>query len=359
MYASVNSKFWKGKKVFITGHTGFKGSWLSLWLQKMEVDIKGFALAPSAKPSLFEEGDVGRGMNSEIGNICDRHAILASIIDFNPDILIHMAAQSLVQSSFRDPVTTYATNVMGTVHVLEAVRHCSNLKAAINVTSDKCYKNKEWEWGYREKDPMGGDDPYSSSKGCAELITSAYRNSFFSNSNSTAIASVRSGNVIGGGDWGEGRLIPDILRSFEHDRPITLRNPEATRPWQHVLEPLSGYLVLAERLYCDGQDFAQGWNFGPFEGEAISVKQVVECMGNIWNKKIICKRDNSQCPREANNLALSISKAIKKLNWQPVWNLQTTLESITSWHQKWLDRCNTKEQCLFQINAYHDAMLKR
>jgi len=259
----VDPSFWKGKKVYLTGHTGFKGSWLSLWLQSMGAVVKGYSLEPNTKPNLFTEANVEENMNSEFGDIRDLNQISKSMLDFNPDILIHMAAQPLVRLSYQEPVDTYTTNVIGTVNVLEAARGCPNLKAIVSVTTDKCYENNEWDWGYRENEPMGGHDPYSSSKGCAELVTSAYRRSFFNAENSASLASARAGNVIGGGDWADDRLIPDILKAFEKSKPVVIRNPISTRPWQHVLEPLSGYLVLAQELFENGKEYAEGWNFGP------------------------------------------------------------------------------------------------
>ncbi|PIX78933.1 MAG: CDP-glucose 4,6-dehydratase, partial [Piscirickettsiaceae bacterium CG_4_10_14_3_um_filter_44_349] len=244
----VNPNFWQEKKVFLTGHTGFKGSWLSLWLAEMGATVKGYALTPPTNPSLFEEAKVAEKIDSEIGDIRDFETLKASVVSFSPDILIHMAAQPLVRLSYKEPLETYDTNVMGTAKVLEAARSCENLKAIVSVTTDKCYENKEWVWGYREDEPMGGYDPYSSSKGCAELVTSAYRRSFMLEKG-IGLASARAGNVIGGGDWAEDRLIPDILRAFEKDQTVIVRNPASTRPWQHVLEPLSGYLVLAQALY--------------------------------------------------------------------------------------------------------------
>ena len=259
----VDSSFWKGKKVFLTGHTGFKGSWLSLWLQDMGALVKGYSLDVNTKPALFTQANVAADMESEIGDIRNLDQLIKSMVSFSPDILIHMAAQPLVRLSYQEPVNTYTTNVIGTVNVFEAARKCPNLKAIVSVTTDKCYENKEWEWGYRENEAMGGYDPYSSSKGCAELVTSAYRRSFFSSEDSASLASARAGNVIGGGDWAEDRLIPDILRAFEKSKPVVIRNPLSTRPWQHVLEPLSGYLVLAQELFLNGDNFAEGWNFGP------------------------------------------------------------------------------------------------
>ena len=309
MKASVTPDFWKCKKVFLTGHTGFKGSWLSLWLQSMGADVMGYALAPPTTPALFDEAAVGEGMQSQIGDIRDLQAITQSMVSFGPDILIHMAAQPLVRLSYKQPVETYATNVMGTVHVLEAARQCPGLRAIVNVTTDKCYENREWEWGYREDEPMGGHDPYSNSKGCMELVTSAYRNSFFGKDQPVALASARAGNVIGGGDWAEDRLIPDILTAFEKQQPVVIRNPQATRPWQHVLEPLSGYLVLAESLWERGQDVAQGWNFGPKDEDARPVDWILDHMVNTWGEGASWALDQNPQPHEARYLKLDVSKA--------------------------------------------------
>ena len=280
----VNPDFWKGKRVFITGHTGFKGSWLSLWLQQMGAEVKGFSLEPPTTPSLFEVAKVADHMQSEIGDIRDLTKLSQSIVSFNPDILLHLAAQPLVRYSYREPVETYSTNVMGTVNVLEASRQANNLKTIVVITTDKCYENREWEWGYRENEPMGGYDPYSNSKGCAELVVSAYRRSFFNSNDTAAVASARAGNVVGGGDWAEDRLIPDILRAFEKQQPVIIRNPLSTRPWQHVLEPLSGYLVLAQHLWQEGQTFAEGWNFGPKDDDCRPVQWILDKMVHFCGK---------------------------------------------------------------------------
>ena len=349
---NVNPEFWCGKKVFITGHTGFKGSWLSLWLQDMGAIVKGYALEPNTTPNLFTEAKVGQNMDSEIGDITDLTRITDSLIAFNPEVLIHMAAQPLVRLSYKEPVLTYATNVMGTVNVLEAARKCSKLKAIVSVTTDKCYENKEWAWGYRENEPMGGHDPYSSSKGCAELVTSAYRKSFFNENNSAFLASARAGNVIGGGDWSDDRLIPDILRAFEKNEPVVVRNPMATRPWQHVLEPISGYLVLAQHLYEEGNAYAEGWNFGPKDEDCHPVSWILDKMVSKWGKGVSWELDKNNNPHEAGYLKLDCSKAATHLNWQSKWNLQYTLESIINWHQHYLSGKNIKEQCLLEIAKY-------
>lgn len=352
MIATVSPEFWQGKRVFLTGHTGFKGSWLSLWLQSMGAVVKGFALEPQTTPSLFNEARIADGMESRIGDIRDLATIVASMKAFNPEVLIHMAAQPLVRLSYREPVATYATNVMGTVHVLEAARQCPNLRAIVNVTTDKCYENREWDWGYRENEPMGGHDPYSNSKGCAELVTAAYRNSFFNQKDSAALASARAGNVIGGGDWAVDRLIPDILRAFESQQPVVVRNPLATRPWQHVLEPLSGYLLLAEKLYAQGASFAEGWNFGPRDDDVKPVQWILNHMVQRWGQDASWKLDSSPQPHEAQLLKLDISKARARLKWHPKWTLADALESIVDWHRAWLKGNNTKETTLAQIIHY-------
>lgn len=352
MATAVNSTFWQGKKVFLTGHTGFKGSWLSLWLQSMGATVKGFALQPPTQPALFEQARVADGMESVIGDIRNLEAITSAMVSFNPDILIHMAAQPLVRLSYREPVETYATNVMGTVHVLEAARQCSHLKAIVNVTTDKCYENREWVWGYRENEPMGGHDPYSNSKGCSELVTAAYRNSFFNQSDTAALASARAGNVIGGGDWAEDRLIPDILRAFEKQQPVIIRNPLATRPWQHVLEPLSGYLMLAEKLYTEGKTYAEGWNFGPKDEDVQPVEWILKHMTEHWGAGASWQLDTNLQPHEAQLLKLDISKAAVKLKWQPRWSLAHTLDTIVDWHQAWLQGRDVQQQTLQQIQQY-------
>jgi CDP-glucose 4,6-dehydratase len=348
----VSPSFWEGKKVFVTGHTGFKGSWLSLWLQDMGAIVKGYALEPNTSPNLFTEANVGHNMDSEIGDITDLKHITASMMEFNPEVLIHMAAQPLVRLSYQEPVLTYATNVMGTVNVLEAARKCGNLKAIVSVTTDKCYENKEWEWGYRENEPMGGHDPYSSSKGCAELVTAAYRKSFFNKNNSALLASARAGNVIGGGDWSDDRLIPDILRAFEKNETVIVRNPMSTRPWQHVLEPLSGYLVLAQHLYQEGNNFAEGWNFGPKDEDCKPVSWILDKMVAKWGKGAAWELDKNNNPHEAGYLKLDCSKAAMQLNWRPKWNLEDTLESIINWHQHYLSGKNIQEHCLLEIAKY-------
>jgi CDP-glucose 4,6-dehydratase len=347
----MNPAFWYGKRVLLTGHTGFKGSWLSLWLQSMGAYVVGYALEPSTNPSLFKVADVGKGMTSIIGDIRDMSKLQAVFAEYSPEIIIHMAAQPLVRYSYQNPVETYAINVMGTVHLLEAVHNTPSVKAVVNVTTDKCYENQEWNWGYREDEPMGGHDPYSNSKGCSELVTSAFRRSFFQQKG-IALASARAGNVIGGGDWSADRLVPDILRAFQQNQPVIIRNPRATRPWQHVLEPLSGYLTLAEALYTEGQAFAEGWNFGPNDDDARPVQWIVEHLVIGWGNGATWQIDGGAHPHEANYLKLDISKAKARLNWQPRWPLATALPHITSWHQAWLANDDMKKLCSAQIQKY-------
>ena len=349
--------FFHGKKVLITGHTGFKGSWLSLWLQSLGAEVIGYALAPPTIPSLFEEAKVGQGMASVIGDIRDLEHLRSVFAEHQPEIVIHMAAQPLVRYSYLEPVETYSTNVMGTVNLLEAVRATPSVKAVVNVTTDKCYENREWAWGYRENEPMGGYDPYSSSKGCAELVTAAYRNSFFQPSTInhqplTAIASARAGNVIGGGDWAEDRLIPDIMRAISEGRPVHIRNPHAIRPWQHVLEPLSGYLLLAQKLYEEGAAYAEGWNFGPNDEDAKPVQWIVERLTHSWGGGASWLLDGGEHPHEAHYLKLDCSKAKGRLNWHPRWHLDEALDRIVSWNKQWLAGVDVRKLTLQQIIDY-------
>ena len=350
----IDKEFWKDKRVFLTGHTGFKGSWLALWLADMGAIVKGYALNPPTMPSLFIEAKVAEKIDSEIGDIRDFETLKTSMVDFNPDILVHMAAQPLVRLSYKEPLETYEINVMGTAKVLEAARNCQNLKAIVSVTTDKCYENKEWVWGYREDEPMGGHDPYSSSKGCSELVTSAYRRSFMQDKG-VGLATARAGNVIGGGDWADDRLIPDILRAFEQHQAVIIRNPASTRPWQHVLEPLSGYLVLAQNLYQFPGKYAEGWNFGPFDEDAKPVDWILNHMVNQWPGSSWHLDDNAH-PHEAGYLKLDISKAKSRLNWHPTWRLEQTLERIVTWHKAWLNKQDMQNICLNEINEYMRGM---
>lgn len=350
----IDQEFWKDKRVYLTGHTGFKGSWLALWLHSLGAVVKGYALTPPTNPNLFEQAKVVDNIESEIGDIRHLEQLIRSMVAFNPDILIHMAAQPLVRLSYQEPIETYEINVIGTAKVLEVAKSCPNLKSIINVTTDKCYENREWVWGYREDEPMGGYDPYSSSKGCAELVTSAYRRSFMQ-AQGVGLASVRAGNVIGGGDWASDRLIPDILRAFEHQQPVIIRNPSATRPWQHVLEPLSGYLILAQKLFQEPQVYAEGWNFGPHDEDVKPVEWILNQMVSRWEGSS-WRLDQNAHPHEAGYLKLDISKAKAKLGWQPTWRLDRTLIKIIEWHQAWLAKENMQAICLNEINEYMSEM---
>jgi len=347
----THPEFWRARKVLITGHTGFKGSWLSLWLQSMGAELRGIALEPPTTPALFNVAQVAQNMDSHIADIRDASTIARLTKDFQPEVVIHMAAQPLVRVSYQQPIDTYATNVMGTVHVLEAARHAGSVRAIVNVTTDKCYENREWAWGYREDEAMGGHDPYSSSKGCAELLSSAYRKSFFIESG-IGMATARAGNVIGGGDWALDRLVPDTLMALEIDQPVQIRNPHAIRPWQHVLEPLSGYLLLAEKLYEQGQAFAEGWNFGPRDEDARSVQWIVEQLCQAWGQNASWQLQPGDHPHEAIYLKLDISKVKQRLHWMPRWSLDTAIGHIVDWHQGWLSGQEMRALCLNQINQY-------
>lgn len=353
----VNPTFWAGRRVLVTGHTGFKGSWLSLWLQVMGAEVVGYALAPPTDPNLFKLAKVDAGMTSVIGDIRDLAHISAVMAEHKPEIVFHMAAQPLVRYSYAEPVETYATNVMGTVHLLEAVRKTPGVKAVVNITTDKCYENREWAWGYRENEPMGGYDPYSNSKGCAELVSAAYRSSFFNPEryaeHGVALATVRAGNVIGGGDWAVDRLIPDILAGFEQGNVVRIRNPNAVRPWQHVMEPLRGYLTLAERLHASGTAFAEGWNFGPNDDDVKPVGWIVERMAALWGDDAKWQVDAGEHPHEAHYLKLDISKARGSLDWHPALRLDEALQRIVDWSRQRLAGADMRDVTLAQIAAYH------
>lgn len=355
--AHVDPIFWKGKKVFLTGHTGFKGSWLSLWFASMGAKVVGYALAPNTTPNLFDVLAINSLIEkSHIADIRDLASLQKSMSETKPDIVIHMAAQPLVRYSYANPVETYATNVMGTIHVLESTRTIDSVRATVVITTDKCYENKEWVWGYRENEPMGGFDPYSNSKGCAELVTSAYRQSYFSGPNSiNKVASARAGNVIGGGDWSDDRLIPDAIKAFEANKPLMIRNPLATRPWQHVLEPLSGYLILAQALYEQGSAFASGWNFGPCDEDNRSVQDVAQLIISNWGETARWEKEGSEQPHEANLLKLDCSKAHTQLGWIPKWNLECAAQKIVQWHKAYQAEERMQEFSLAQINHYMDS----
>jgi CDP-glucose 4,6-dehydratase len=353
----VDPKFWLGKKVFLTGHTGFKGGWLSVWLASMGAKVNGFSLDPITSPNLFEVAGVASLCEqSHIGDIRNLNETRNVIGLAAPDIVIHMAAQPLVRYSYSNPVETYATNVMGTVHILDAVRFCSSVKAVVMVTTDKCYENKEWIWGYRENDPMGGFDPYSNSKGCAELVTACYRQSFFAEKDyeghGVAIASARAGNVIGGGDWSADRLIPDAIRAFEAKLPMMIRNPLAIRPWQHVLEPISGYLVLAQALYEGGSIFNGAWNFGPNYIDARSVREVIELLISKWGAAASWQQDGRLAPHEAHFLKLDCSKSFQELSWSPRWTLEKAIEAIVQWQSVFRNKDDVLSVMHSQIQDY-------
>lgn len=352
----MNTAFWQGKKVFVTGHTGFKGSWLCAWLQKLGAEVIGYALPPPTEPNMFTLASLAEGMTSIIADVRDLQALSEAMAAHRPEIVVHMAAQPLVRLSYEDPVETYATNVMGTVHTLQAIASCESVRAAVMVTSDKCYDNREWHWGYRENEPMGGADPYSSSKGCAELVTAAYVRSFFSGAEGAQIASARAGNVIGGGDWAKDRLIPDIVRSFAAGEKVVIRSPGAIRPWQHVLEPLRGYLMLAERLYGDGEAFRGGWNFGPRDDDARPVQAIVERMANQWGGGADWELDHGANPHEATYLKLDSSKATQLLGWRPVTTLDLTLDWLVEWYRAHQTGEDLRALTLEQLSRYEQLV---
>ena len=348
---ALSSSFWSNKRVLVTGHTGFKGGWLSIWLQRLGADVAGFALLPATDPNLFTLADVADGMRSVTGDVRDLNAISALVNEFRPEIIIHMAAQALVRPSYADPVETYSTNVLGTVNVLEAARHCDAVRAVVNVTTDKCYENLEREAGYREDEPLGGHDPYSSSKGCAELVTASYRRSF-----SLAVASARAGNVIGGGDWAEDRLLPDMMRSFISDDVVSIRNPASTRPWQHVLEPLHGYMLLAERLYENAPEFAQAWNFGPDDSDARPVEWLADRVVALWGDSASWSNtaDSTQ-PHEAGFLRLNCDKAKTRLGWKPRMNLDQALSWTVDWYRAYQGGEDVRAVSEQQITHYENG----
>jgi len=356
----VDPGFWRDRRVLLTGHTGFKGAWLSLWLQSMGVRLTGLSQGVPTEPSLYELARVGEGMEVIAGDIRDHRAVAEAVRTSAPEVVIHMAAQSLVRRSFAEPRETYETNVMGTVNVLDAVRaHAESVRVVVNVTSDKCYENREWEWGYREEEPMGGHDPYSSSKGCAELVTDAFRRSFFADRSEIAqqdprLASARAGNVIGGGDWGEDRLVPDIMRAALAGERVRVRNPNSIRPWQHVLNPLSGYLVLAQALW-DQPGHAAGWNFGPPEEDARPVGWLVQRLSELWPGELQWTLDEGSHPHEARYLKLDSSRARARLGWRPLLGLDTALGATADWYRQLRDGGDMRRVTAGQIEAFQYA----
>jgi CDP-glucose 4,6-dehydratase len=346
----IRPDFWAGKRVFVTGHTGFKGAWLALWLTSLGARVAGYALKPATRPSLWQLVQDGAGVASTIADVRDPVAIAGAIDSFKPEVVFHLAAQSLVRPSYEDPVGTYATNVMGTVHLLEAVRRARGVRAVVNVTSDKCYQNLETGQAYRESDPMGGRDPYSSSKGCAELVTAAYRASFFASG--VALASARAGNVIGGGDWAADRIVPDTVRAAVAGEAVKVRNPTAVRPWQHVLEPLAGYLQLAERLCEAPGEYAEGWNFGPDDEDAVPVETIVSTVTRLWGPPARWESDRGPHPHEAHFLRLDSSKARKRLGWRPRLRLESALEWTVEWYKAQAQGADARALTLAQIARY-------
>jgi CDP-glucose 4,6-dehydratase len=352
----VNADFWKSRRVFITGHTGFKGSWLAKLLVTLGADLCGYSLAPPTEPNLFHCLALETEMRSVIGDVRNAERIQQEIDNFKPEVVLHLAAQPLVRDSYQVPVETYATNVMGTVHILDALRRSSDVRVFLGITSDKCYENREWIWPYRENEPMGGFDPYSSSKGCAELVINAYRHSFFPperfDEHRVAIASARAGNVIGGGDWAKDRLIPDLVRGFSKGDTVTIRNPAAIRPWQHVLEPITGYLLLAERLWSDGTRYASGWNFGPLETDTRTVQQMVARAAEIWGRDAKWQVDDADRVHEAQLLKLDSTKARVELGWQPRWSWEQALDQTFTWYSSFYAGEDMRQFSLNQLHSY-------
>ena len=351
----MNAGFWQGRRVFLTGHTGFKGGWLSLWLQHLGAQVTGYALeADTQQPSFFSLAQVGRGMHSIIGDVRDLAFLKKSLYAAEPEVVIHMAAQALVRPSYTDPVGTYSTNVMGTVHLLEAARSCQQVRAVLNVTTDKCYENREWAWPYRENDALGGHDPYSNSKACSELVTQAYCRSFpeLGAKGRIALASARAGNVIGGGDVARDRLIPDVVKSWQAHEQVQIRSPQAVRPWQFVLDPLCGYLMLAEQLYQQGQIFSGPWNFGPDSSQSQTVQWVVERLARQWGPDARWQAQAGDHVHEATTLKLDSSKAQGRLAWRPRLGLEDALEKTLDWYRTWFNAGDMHASSLDQIRWY-------
>lgn len=352
----MKTEFWRGRRVFVTGHTGFKGSWLCLWLQELGAQVTGYALPPGTQPNMFELCNVADGMNSVAGDVRDLPHLQRTMKEAEPEVVFHMAAQPLVRASYEAPVDTFHINVMGSVHLLEAVRNTKGIKSLVVVTSDKCYENREWFWSYREKSTLGGDDPYSSSKACVELVFSSYQKSFFHPErypeHGMALATVRAGNVVGGGDWATDRLVPDILRSLMANTPVEIRSPHAIRPWQHVLEPLHGYISLAEYLYNDGLPFCGSWNFGPYETSEKTVSWVVNHLYNCWGTHMKWHHDTRRQPHENIYLKLDSSKSRTLLGWFPKLDLETTLEWIVNWTRKFEEKADMRAVTARQIGRF-------
>jgi CDP-glucose 4,6-dehydratase len=356
----LDRSFWKGRRVFLTGHTGFKGSWLSLWLNTLGADVTGYALEPPTQPSLYDQAEVSTVVKSICADIRDFHGFKSAIAESRPDVVIHMAAQSVVRRGYEDPIETYSSNVMGTVNLLEALRQLGRPCVVVNVTSDKCYENKEWAWGYRESDPLGGHDPYSNSKACAELVTSAFCDSYFRSDDpdrfKIAVASARAGNVIGGGDWTRDQLIPDLMRSFLGGKPCLIRSPSAVRPWQFVLEPLRGYLMLAECLAGDSARFGSAWNFGPAEADAKPVAWIADKLVRSWGNSASWRNDAAMHPREAYYLKLDVSKAKSELGWQPLLPLNNALDWIVEWYRAFQTGDDLRRLTRMQIERYESLL---
>jgi CDP-glucose 4,6-dehydratase len=355
----MSLEFWRNKKVLLTGHTGFKGSWLSLWLQELGAKLVGYSLSPPTQPSLFTLAQVEEGMRSVHGDVLDLAHLRQVVNEFQPEVILHLAAQSLVPESYINPIGTFATNVMGTVHLLEVVRDVPSVRGVIVVSSDKCYENLEGDSAYRETDRLGGNDPYSSSKACVELLTCAYRRSFFSSDArmpNPGIASVRAGNVIGGGDWASDRLIPDAMRSAVQEKELCVRNPDAVRPWQHVLEPLRGYLMLAEKLYASPREFSGAWNFGPEQSDVVPVREILNRLQQLWGGGPRWHPDRGVPVHEAQYLRLDCAKARKELHWEPCWRLDSALRSTVEWYKAHQGGKNLRQVTRQQIEAYQSQM---
>jgi len=353
---NVDRSFWRGRRVFVTGHTGFKGSWLSVWLDSMGANVTGYSLDPPTQPNLFGQVKLGTTVRTIYADIRDFARLKSAIAECRPEVVLHMAAQSVVKRGYDDPIETYSSNVMGTVNLFEALRQLKQPCAVVNVTSDKCYHNREWVWGYREDEPMGGKDPYSNSKGCAELVTTAFRESYFPPESlaqhGIALGSARAGNAIGGGDWTSDQLIPDLMRAFLAGKPCLIRNPAAYRPWEFLLEPLRGYLMLAERLTEDGKHFATGWNFGPVDADAKPVSWIADQLVASWGKSASWMQDSATHPKEAHALKLDASKASIYMDWHPVLPLSQALEWIVEWYRGYQAGADIDRLTRGQIERY-------